>query len=194
MAAISIFRGSACSASRVAPALFVVLPSATGKAIGGITVSNGTTDTALDQSFAAAELRGGGLQPCQVSPASVDTTFRQAIAARPMLPHHFRLYFRPNSDQLTPELLVEYRDALADIAHRGVYEIEVIGYTDTFGTSADDRQLSLARAAAVRRLLARDRIDASRISITGRGKLDPLIPTANHVAEPRNRRVEIWVR
>ena len=60
-----------------------------------------------------------------------------------MLPHHFRLYFRPNSDQLTPESLVEYRDALADIAHRGVYEIEVIGYTDTFGTSADDRQLRL---------------------------------------------------
>jgi outer membrane protein OmpA-like peptidoglycan-associated protein len=171
-----------------------VLPSATGKAIGGIMVSNGTTDTTLDQSFAAAELRGGALEPCQVSKVAVDTTFRQAIAARPVLPHHFRLYFLPNSDQLTPESSLQYREALADIAQRRAYQIEVIGYTDSLGTPGDDRQLSLARAAAVRRLLARDRIDAGRISVTGRGKLDLLIPTADQVAEPRNRRVEIWVR
>ena len=32
------------------------------------------------------------------------------------------------------------------------------------------------------------------IKVSGRGKLDPLIPTADQIAEPRNRRIEIWVR
>jgi outer membrane protein OmpA-like peptidoglycan-associated protein len=194
LAAISIFRPAPCSTSKQPPALFVVLPSATGHAIGGVTVSNGTGVATLDQSFAAAELQGGTLSSCHASQTAVDSTFRQAIAARPVLPHQFRLYFSPGSDSLTPESQAEYRDALADIARRRVYQVAVIGFTDTIGSLGDDRQRSLAEAAAIRRLLMQDRIDPRKISIAGRGKLDLLIPTGDHVAEPRNRRVEIWVR
>jgi outer membrane protein OmpA-like peptidoglycan-associated protein len=194
LAAISIFRPSPCNTSSAPPALFVVLPSATGHAIGGVTVSNGAGVATLDQSFAAAELQGGTLSACRVSPTAVDSTFRQAIAARPMLPHQFRLYFTPGSDRLTPESLAEYRDALADIARRAVYQVAVIGFTDTVGSPGDDRQRSLAQASAIRRLLTQDRIDPRKISVAGRGKLDLLIPTPDQVAEPRNRRIEIWVR
>jgi outer membrane protein OmpA-like peptidoglycan-associated protein len=195
LAALSNFRAAACSGSNaLPPALFVVLPSATGKAIGGIVVSNGAAETVLDQSFAAAELHGGTLAPCQVSRTAVDTTFHQAIAARPVLPRHFLLYFAPNSDRLTPQSMAQYREALSDVTQRRAYQIEVVGFTDSTGAQADDQKSSLAQAETVRRLLARDRLDPRKISIAGRGKLNPLIPTADQVREPRNRRVEIWVR
>jgi len=37
-------------------------------------------------------------------------------------------------------------------------------------------------------------IPAGRIQAAGRGKREPLVPTDDNVAEPRNRRVEINVR
>jgi outer membrane protein OmpA-like peptidoglycan-associated protein len=37
-------------------------------------------------------------------------------------------------------------------------------------------------------------ISAERILTAGRGKREPLVPTADGVADPRNRRVEISVR
>jgi outer membrane protein OmpA-like peptidoglycan-associated protein len=35
---------------------------------------------------------------------------------------------------------------------------------------------------------------ADRMQVSGRGEREPLVPTADEVAEPKNRRVEITVR
>jgi len=37
-------------------------------------------------------------------------------------------------------------------------------------------------------------VPRARISVAGRGEREPEVPTADEVAEPRNRRVEINVR
>jgi outer membrane protein OmpA-like peptidoglycan-associated protein len=37
-------------------------------------------------------------------------------------------------------------------------------------------------------------VAADRIRVAGRGEREPLVPTADEVAEPQNRRVEINVR
>jgi len=37
-------------------------------------------------------------------------------------------------------------------------------------------------------------VPAERIVIAGRGEREPIVPTADNVDEPRNRRVEINVR
>lgn len=174
--------------------LFVVLPSANDKPVGGITVYEGNTATTLDRPYAAAESRAGRSEAVAAAQGDVGVIFRQAIAARPILPHHFRLYFILDSDRLTPESLAHYRAVFDDIRERAAYEVEVIGYTDTLGSFAHNQRLSLARAAAIRRTLARDGLDPGAVAIAGRGKLDLLIPTRDQIAEPRNRRVEIWVR
>ena len=54
--------------------------------------------------------------------------------------------------------------------------------------------LSLQRAERVRELLAKSGIDAGKITVSARGEREPLIPTADDVPEPRNRRVEVNVR
>jgi len=175
-------------------ALFVVLPNAEGGGVGAITVEDGKTATILDQPYATAESRAGSTAPTAENQGNISVIFRHAIAAQPILPHHFRLYFILGSDRLTPESAVAYRSVFNDIEQRPVYQVEVIGYTDALGDLRSNRTLSLSRATAVRAALVRDGVDRGAISVAGRGELDLLVPTPDHVAEPRNRRVEITVR
>lgn len=174
-------------------ALFVVLPGEGGRA-GAITVDDGKTVTTLDQPYAAAESRADSSEPVDESRGNISVIFRHAIAAQPILPHHFRLYFVLGSNRLTSESAIAYRSVFNDIEQRPVYQVEVIGYTDTLGDLRSNRALSLSRATAVRAALVRDGVDRGAISVAGRGELDLFVPTPDHVAEPRNRRVEITVR
>jgi outer membrane protein OmpA-like peptidoglycan-associated protein len=175
-------------------ALFVVLPDAESGGTGAIIVDDGKTVTTLDRPYAAAESRAGSSEPVEESREAIGVIFRRAIAVQPILPHHFRLYFILGSDELTPESMLAYRAVFDDINQRPVYEIEVIGFTDTLGDLRYNQALSLARAAATRDALVRDGLDRQAISIAGRGKHDLLVPTADQTPEPRNRRVEITVR
>jgi outer membrane protein OmpA-like peptidoglycan-associated protein len=175
-------------------ALFVVLPNAEGGGVGAITVEDGKTATILDQPYATAEARAGSTAPTAENQGNISVIFRRAIAAQPILPHHIRLYFMLGSDELTPESKLAYRAVFDDTKQRPVYEIEVIGFTDTVGDLRYNQALSLRRAAAIRDTLVRDGVDRQAISIVGRGKRDLLVPTADQTPEPRNRRVEITVR
>ena len=175
--------------------LFVVLPNADGRpGAGQITVSDANATTTLNQPFAAAEQRGGELASVAVPPAETQVIFNRALAARPVLPHHFRLYFVLGTDELTPDSAAAYRGVFEDIRQRRAYEVEVIGHTDTLADQSYNQRLSLARAVAIRNRLVSDGLAAGAISVAGRGKLDLLVPTADQTPEPRNRRVEITVR
>jgi outer membrane protein OmpA-like peptidoglycan-associated protein len=175
-------------------ALFVVLPNAEGGGVGAITVEDGKTVTTLDQPYATAESRAGSTATGDETQGNINVIFRGAMAARPILPHHFRLYFILGSDELTPESQTAYRAMFDDTKRRPAYEIEVIGFTDTVGDLQYNQALSLRRAAAIRDTLVRDGLDRQAISIAGRGKRDLLVATADQTPEPRNRRVEITVR
>lgn len=175
-------------------ALFVVLPNAEGDGVGAITVEEGKTVTTLDEPYATAESRAGSTAPSDETQRNISVIFRRAIAARPILPHHFRLYFILGSNELTPESKAAYRAVFDDTKQRPAYEIEVIGFTDTLGDLPYNQALSLSRAAAIRDKLVGDGFDRQAISIAGRGKHDLLVPTGDQTPEPRNRRVEITVR
>jgi OmpA-OmpF porin, OOP family len=173
--------------------LFVVLPNPDGTS-GAITVSEGQNSVVLDRPYAAEEVKNHKLEPTTSDSAQVQQVFGSALAAQPILPTHFRLYFLKDSDALTSESQQQYKNVFADIKRRPVYQVEVIGYTDTLGEQAHNQQLSLKRAATLRDQLVHDGLNPDSITIAGRGELDPAVPTAPQVAEPRNRRVEITVR
>ena len=175
--------------------LYVVLPNADGRpGAGKISVSEGNTATVLDQPFASAESRGDRAAAIPPDPTEAQTVFAQAIAARPILPAYFRLYFLLDTAVMTPESGSAYQRVLDNIKQRPAYEVEIIGYTDTLGSEAYNADLALERAAAIRDTLASGGVDPKAITIAGRGKLGLLVPTADQVPEPRNRRVEITVR
>jgi len=181
----------ACSSRQ---ALFVVLPNPGGGS-GAVTVSdNGGQSVVVDQPYGAAEVRSGQVAAAISSQDQVQKVFGSALAAQPILPTHFRLYFESDSEVLTPASAQEYKKVFDDIKRRPVYQVEVIGHTDTFASKDYNQQLSLKRADAIKERLVHDGLDPKSIAVAGRGELDLAVPTPNGVHEPRNRRVEITVR
>jgi len=175
-------------------ALFVVLPNADGKS-GAITVSDNQKSVLLDKPYAASEEKGGSMQAATTTDEQqVQQIFGNALNAQPILPKHFRLYFLRDTDKLTAASEQEYSKVFEDIKQRPVYQVEVIGYTDTTGTQDHNQRLSLTRADAIRARLIQDKLNPNSISVAGRGELDPAVPTGQQVSEPLNRRVEITVR
>ena len=174
--------------------LYVLLPGEAGKT-GALTVESGGQQQVLDQPYAAARVKEPGRMETGTStPQEVQQAFGPALAAQPARPVSFTLYFLEGKDELTPESTQVIGQIGAEIARRPAPEIVVIGHTDRVGTVQANDALSLRRAGRVRDELVRLGIAADRITVAGRGEREPLIPTEDEVAEPRNRRVEINVR
>jgi outer membrane protein OmpA-like peptidoglycan-associated protein len=94
--------------------------------------------------------------------------------------------------------LADFGEAVAIVgqaAHNAgpakVTHLEVTGHTDTVGSDAYNMRLSRRRAESVAAELEKDGIPASEIAIFAKGKRDLLVPTADGVREPQNRRVQI---
>jgi outer membrane protein OmpA-like peptidoglycan-associated protein len=79
--------------------------------------------------------------------------------------------------------LVQYPDSL----------IDVYGHTDTVGATAYNQTLSEERARAVANYLIGHGVQTNRVRWEGFGETQPKVATADNVAEPLNRRVEIKV-
>jgi outer membrane protein OmpA-like peptidoglycan-associated protein len=174
--------------------MVVVLPHPDGS-VGGVVVERGGEKVLLNEAYATSRIVGGSAPHVErLSESRVRAEFGPLIAALPGRPKSFLLYFLEGKDEFTPESLVELDKMLAELRQRGAPDIVVIGHTDRVGTLQFNDRLSLQRAERVRAELVRLGIDAARIQIAGRGERELLVPTADEVSEPRNRRVEISVR
>jgi OmpA-OmpF porin, OOP family len=72
--------------------------------------------------------------------------------------------------------------------------IEVAGHADRSGSPQYNMGLSRRRADNVAAELVRQGINRGEIAVTAFGETRPLVPTADGVREPQNRRVEIVLR
>jgi len=175
--------------------LVVLLPNADGS-VGRIEVSNSSGKAQLDSARAATVIARGAA-PGEVAPldnADVKQLFDEALGALPRAAEHFTLYFQFDSDELTDESRALLPTIQKSVKSRAFPEVAVIGHTDTVGAAAGNDQLGLKRAEMVRRLLIAGGLDASLVESTSHGEKDLLVQTADDVAEPRNRRVEVSVR
>jgi len=69
--------------------------------------------------------------------------------------------------------------------------IRISGYTDSMGDDERNRQLSQARAEAVRLYLVSQDIDAGRIEAVGYGEADPIASNDTESGRAQNRRIEV---
>lgn len=72
-------------------------------------------------------------------------------------------------------------------------EIIIVGHTDSTGSEAYNRQLSIDRAEATRSYLAQRGVDARRIAVEGRGEREPVADNGSDSGRARNRRVELFL-
>lgn len=176
------------------PDLYAVLPARDGT-VGAITVIHGTDRQVLADAYAAVRLADDGrLQPGRTTDQEVRAIFGPALDAQPPAAASFILYFVFGTDQLTPESSRALTDVIAEVGRRPDPEVVIIGHTDRVGSVAQNDLLSLQRAERVRQALLGLGIAPDRVEAVGRGEREPLVPTEDDVAEPRNRRVEITVR
>jgi len=172
----------------------VLLPGADGK-VGALTVIHESHQQTLDAPYATARVQRGQLEDGGRMPAEqVQQTFARALDAQPARPVRFILNFLGDSDEFTAESKLEIPKILKEIAGHPSPEIIVVGHTDRVGSLTYNDGLSLRRAGRVRVQLEKIGIPNEQIQVAGRGEREPLVPTEDEVAEPRNRRVEITVR
>ncbi len=174
--------------------MFAVIPGPTGH-VGAVVVRGPGGEQVLDKAFVAHRVKAdGSVETAPVSPQEVHEAFADTVKALPGRPASFTLYFLEGRDELTPASRAELDNIFSELRRRPAPDILAIGHTDTVGNLAFNDKLSLARAERVRDMLVNLGIDGQRIQAAGRGKREPLVPTDDNVAEPRNRRVEISVR
>ena len=174
--------------------LVVLLPDKDGK-VGTLVVQNQKGSAVLNTAYATARTApDGSVARGTASQGEIKEVFGSALSAQPPRPISFTLYFESGSDEITAQSKQELKRILAEMARREAPDITVIGHTDLVGSDPSNDALSLQRAGRVKSMLVEMGVPAERILIAGRGRREPLIPTADGVIEPRNRRVEISVR
>lgn len=173
--------------------LVVVVPASDGH-VGGVVVETARNKFVLDQPYAEASPGLFGLKQGTSTPKDVGTTFSKALAAQPIPPKNYTLYFMFDSKVLVPESRGDFEEVFKEIARRKVAEIVITGHTDTMGTDDHNDTLSLQRANSIEDLFTARGLTGDSIVTAGRGKREPLVNTGDQVPEPRNRRVVITVR
>jgi outer membrane protein OmpA-like peptidoglycan-associated protein len=109
----------------------------------------------------------------------------------PVLRQVFLVFFDWDKDTITPEGMRVVQQAADAWRAGGMVTIHVTGYTDASGSAGYNQRLSERRANNVANALTRFGVPRQAMDVSGRGKNDQRVPTADGVREPQNRRVEI---
>ena len=124
----------------------------------------------------------------------IQARYSDVLRIQPPSAESFVLSFLPGKSQLTPESEAQLPGFIERARARAGGEILVIGHTDRVGKAEANDALSLQRAQAIAKLLESKGFAPDLISARGRGEREPLVPTADEMAEPRNRRAEVIIR
>lgn len=107
------------------------------------------------------------------------------------------LLFDPGAVEAKPDFAsVAARIGVALDGERG--PIQIVGHTDNIrprpsGPFKSNHDLSLARAEAVRTVLAASVKDPSRLSVAGKGQDEPIADNATPEGRAKNRRIEVMI-
>jgi outer membrane protein OmpA-like peptidoglycan-associated protein len=124
----------------------------------------------------------------------ISRTFGDAIAAEPPSPEKFILFFEFGGTNLLPESRAFIPSILAAIKERGALSISLSGHTDAVGSVQLNDELARSRVQAISDILIQNGVSPNILKVSSHGKGNPLVPTPDGVAEPKNRRVEVIVR
>lgn len=179
--------------------LIVLLPDPDGKT-GVLSVTTKGGSQILDKPGYATQVEDTSKPPIAPKPVDekeIEDVFKAALSAQPDPTGRFVvfiLYFESDTTKLTNESRELVREVVRTIKSRKSSEVYVLGHTDRVGTEVYNMELSKRRAYYIRDLLISNGIKSSALVVSFHGEAMPLVYTEDEVAEPRNRRVEVYVR
>lgn len=175
---------------------FYLVPDPEGKT-GEVTVKNAAGSATLSTEKQKVRVASATKAPGAPRPATdeeIQEKFSGALAALPPPPVGFSLYFETDSARLSAEAGKVIDEIVAEVQRRGSRDISINGHTDRTGDDKTNMELSLRRANSVKAALMERGIGGDWLTIEYYGESKPVVPTADNVSEPRNRRVEVVVR
>jgi len=181
------------------PDLIVLLSDPDGK-VGTIQVITKGGSQTLDKPGYATlveDISDPPSVPKPLADSEIMGVFGPALSAQPDLKGRFAsfiLYFESDSTELTDKSKELLPEVVRTIKNRKAGEIFVVGHTDRLGTEAYNLELSSKRATYVRDLLAPSGVPPSALVVSYQGEAMPAVYTEDEVWEPRNRRVEVFVK
>ncbi|MBZ5562879.1 MAG: OmpA family protein [Acidobacteriia bacterium] len=176
--------------------LIVLLPNDDGT-VGKVTVTNSGVTRELDEAYSGLRVERSDAPPgtpFKVDQTEVNRVFGSSLNIVPSAEVSFTLYFLLDSTTMTPESEALLPDIFKAIHERHSTDIEVIGHTDSTGTSESNLELGMRRAQAVAEVLRSMGMNTADMFVASHGENDPLVQTPKGVPEPKNRRVEVVVR
>jgi outer membrane protein OmpA-like peptidoglycan-associated protein len=129
-----------------------------------------------------------------MSQEQIHEIFGAALANEPIPPQRDRIHFATGEADLPVDAGMILHRIIQAAQARKSCDVSVIGHSDRAGEADMNRELSLKRAAAVAKVLQTAGIAEGCMDIRYYGEHDPVVPTADGVHEPRNRRVEVEIR
>ena len=171
----------------------ILLPSDTATP-SAVLLKTRDSEVLLNSPYAGVEVRGNTLVSIVTTAEELDRRYGGLLAAQPKKPQPYTMYFVLGTDELTPSSKIAFEEARTQVASWNAAEVVVIGHTDRLGTPEYNDKLSRQRAQMIASRLVSSGVPPDVIEIAARGEREPLVPTANGIPEPRNRRVEIKVR
>lgn len=102
--------------------------------------------------------------------------------------------FAFDSAELRPEAEAHLQEALTQVQNNEAVNISIIGHTDSVGSEAYNQGLSERRAQSVADYLISNGVDANRLSVEGRGEIQPVASNSTEEGRAQNRRVDFVVR
>ena len=188
-----------CATHRAKRDLIVLLPEPDGKT-GVSTVTTQGGSQILDEPRQALEVEAPEkppTAPALIEEKEIKDVFGPALSALPDPASRFiscGLYFENDTTALTPESKSLLAEVLKTMKVLEPDEVYVMGHTDLVGTETYNVRLSSRRATSVRDLFLSRGVKPNTLFVSFYGKTRPLVPTEDEVPEPRNRRVEVFLR
>lgn len=167
------------------------------KAANALVVKTDRGEQVLDQPNTYTELTSASARPGKIktlAPEEIKRQYGQLLEMAPVPPKQILLYFEPGSTTLTSASAAQLDDVEAAIKERLPCDVNIIGHADRAGSEEYNIDLSLRRAKVLHDWLLSRQLEIVEIIVESYGEEDPLIPTEDGVAEPKNRRVEVLIR
>lgn len=174
----------------------ILSPSADGQ-LGALEIETEKGSAVLDEADKAIFVANRNAVPSEPTPvnrAETQELFQDAQRVLPARPQSFLLYFKYNSEELSDgsQKLIPY--ILQAVQDRQSHDILIVGHTDRQGEDGYNRIMAMERTDVVYDILRAHNVKAEDMTIVYHGEGNPLVPTADDVAEPRNCRIEVMVR